>query len=63
MLKWKKVTWQGAIGGLMTGFLTTVIWSEITVLDETLSVRFVSFVMAFLVVWLVSLATRSEPSG
>jgi Na+/proline symporter len=60
MLKWKKVTWQGAIGGLVTGFLTTVIWSEITVLDETLSVRFVSFVMAFLVVWLVSLATRRE---
>jgi sodium/proline symporter len=60
MLKWKKVTWQGAIGGLVTGFLTTVVWSEITVLDEALSVRFVSFVMAFLVVWLVSLATRKE---
>lgn len=63
MLKWKKVTWQGAIGGLATGSLTTVIWSEITVLDETLSVRFVSFVMAFLVVWLVSLATKREPTG
>jgi sodium/proline symporter len=60
MLKWKKVTWQGAIGGLVTGFLTTVVWSELTVLDEALSVRFVSFVMAFLVVWLVSLATRKE---
>ncbi len=63
MLKWKKVTWQGAIGGLVTGSLTTVIWSEITVLDETLSVRFVSFVMAFLAVWLISLATRRETSG
>ncbi len=63
MLKWKKVTWQGAIGGLVTGSLTTVTWSEITVLDETLSVRFVSFVMAFLAVWLISLATRRETSG
>ena len=63
MLKWKKVTWQGAIGGLVTGFLTTVVWSEITVLDEALSVRFVSFVMAFLAVWLVSVATRKENAG
>ncbi len=57
MLKWKKVTWQGAIGGLITGFMVTVIWSEITFLDEIISVRFVSFVMSFLVVWLVSLIT------
>lgn len=62
MLKWKKVTWQGAIGGLVTGFTTTVIWSEIVVLDEVLSVRFVSFVLSFLVVWLVSLATKRDYS-
>ena len=54
MLKWKKVTWQGAIAGLITGSLTTVIWSEIPVLDETLSVRFVSFVLAIMAVVLVS---------
>ncbi|MCF8225825.1 MAG: sodium/proline symporter [Bacteroidales bacterium] len=59
-LKWKKVTWQGAIAGLLTGFITTVIWSEVTVLDEHLSVRFVSFVLAFLAVWLTSLATRKD---
>jgi sodium/proline symporter len=58
MLKWKKVTWQGAIGGLLTGFLTTVIWSEISILDDIISVRFVSFVLSFLVVWLVSLGTK-----
>lgn len=57
MLKWKKVTWQGAIGGLLTGFLVTVVWSEITFLDDVISVRFVSFVTSILVVWLVSLIT------
>ncbi len=62
MLKWKRVTWQGAISGLITGFMTTVIWSEITVLDEILSVRFVSFVLSFLVVWLVSLGTGEVKS-
>lgn len=58
ILKWKKVTWQGAISGLVTGSLTTVIWSEISFLDENLSVRFVSFVLSFLVVILVSLWTK-----
>lgn len=58
MLKWKKVTWQGAVAGLITGSVTTVIWSEIAVLDDHLSVRFVSFVLAFLAVWLGSLLTE-----
>ncbi len=60
MLKWRKVTWQGALGGMITGFVTTVVWSEIAVLDDALSVRFVSFVLAFLAVWIVSLATQDK---
>lgn len=58
MLIWKKVTWQGTIAGLTTGFVTTVIWSELTRLDAVISVRFVSWVVAFLAVWLVSILTR-----
>jgi len=61
-LKWKKVTWQGAVAGLITGSLSTVIWSEIEVLDAHLSVRFVSFVLAFLAVWLVSIGTTKKTS-
>jgi sodium/proline symporter len=61
MLTWKKVTWQGTIAGLVTGFVTTVVWSELTMLDTVISVRFVSWVMAFLVVWLVSIITRKQP--
>lgn len=57
LLTWKKVTWQGTLAGLVTGFISTVIWSELTMLDAVISVRFVSWVMAFLAVWLVSLAT------
>jgi len=60
MLTWKKVTWQGTIAGLITGFVTTVVWSELTALDAVISVRFVSWVMAFLAVWLVSLYTRQK---
>jgi len=60
MLKWKKVSWQGVVAGLATGFLSTVIWSELTVLDQWVSVRFVSFVLAFLAAWLVSLAGKKS---
>jgi sodium/proline symporter len=61
MLTWKKVTWQGVIAGLVTGFASTVIWSEITVLDAVISVRFVSWVLAFLAVWITSRITLQKP--
>ena len=54
ILTWKKVTWQGVLAGLLAGFLSTVIWSEITLLDQWISVRFVSFVVSFFMVFLVS---------
>jgi sodium/proline symporter len=60
MLTWKKVSWQGTIAGLVTGFVCTVVWSELTMLDAVVSVRFVSWVMAFLAVWLVSLYTNKK---
>jgi sodium/proline symporter len=60
LLSWKKVTHQGVIAGLGTGFITTVIWSELSALDAVISVRFVSWVMAFLAVWLVSRFTQTH---
>jgi sodium/proline symporter len=60
MLTWKKVTFQGVIAGLITGFTSTVIWSEITALDSVISVRFVSWVLAFMAVWLVSRLSRKR---
>jgi len=61
MLTWKRVTWQGTIAGLITGFISTVVWSKLSMLDAVISVRFASWVMAFLAVWLVSLYTRKKP--
>ncbi len=60
MLTWKKVTWQGVITGLVTGFVSTVVWSEITVLDQVISVRFASWVLAFLAVWITSKITLKK---
>jgi sodium/proline symporter len=63
MLTWKKVTWQGVIAGLVTGFISTVVWSEINALDSVISVRFASWVLAFLAVWITSKLTRDERTG
>ncbi len=60
MLTWKRVTWQGTLAGLITGFVSTVIWSELSMLDAVISVRFTSWVLAFIAVWLVSLITRNK---
>jgi sodium/proline symporter len=61
MLTWKKVTWQGVIAGLVTGFVSTLVWSEITMLDTVISVRFASWVLAFFAVWITSRATIVNP--
>ncbi len=60
ILTWKKVSWQGVIAGLVTGFVTTVIWSELDALDAVISVRFVSWVAAILAVWITSMLTRKN---
>ncbi len=60
ILIWKKVTHQGVIAGLLTGFVTTVVWSEFPLLDQTLSVRFVSWILALLAVWITSRLTNGK---
>lgn len=60
ILTWKKVTWQAVIAGLVTGFVSTVIWSELEALDAVISVRFVSWVAAFLAVWITSMLTKKS---
>ena len=45
---------------MITGTAVTIIWSEIELLDQAVSVRFVSFVLALLAVVVVSLATGKK---
>ena len=53
-LWWKKTTRQGVIGGLLTGFFTTIIWANSPVLQSIVTERLTSFIFAFLAVFLVS---------
>jgi len=60
MLKWKKTTNQGVLAGMLTGSISTVVWSNIAVLNNFITVRFASFVLAFVAVIVVSLLTQKE---
>ncbi len=54
-LLWKRTSGPGIIAGMLTGTLTTVIWSEISALNGFITARLVSFAAAAVVIWLVSL--------
>jgi len=54
-LHWKKCTGQGVLAGMITGAATTVIWSNIEILENAISVRVVSFVLAAIAIILFSL--------
>ncbi len=56
-LWWKRTTAWGVIAGLITGALGTILWTEIPGANALLSERFVTFLLAFIIVWLVSLLT------
>lgn len=63
LLLWsRKITWQGVLAGMLAGTLSTILWSEIEVLDKALTVRLASFVIGLAAVWWVSLLTRPGQS-
>lgn len=57
ILFWKKITSQGVIAGMLTGSITTIIWSNINYLENIVSVRFTSFVFAIIAIYIVSKIT------
>ena len=62
-LWWKKITRKGIISGLITGFLTTIIWSNMDILSSTVTERFSSFVLAFIMIIIVSISDRKNTNG
>ena len=59
-LWWKKTTRKGVIAGLITGFLVTIIWSNIPELKSVITERFSSFTLSFIAVYIVSIKTKNE---
>ncbi len=60
ILFWKKITSEGVIAGMLTGSITTIIWSNIDFLENIVSVRFVSFILAISAIFIVSLISRKK---
>lgn len=60
VLFWKKVTSKGVIAGMVTGSLTTIVWSNIDFLENIVSVRFTSFIFAISAIFLVSILTKQK---
>jgi sodium/proline symporter len=60
ILFWKKVTSKGVIAGMLTGSFSTIIWSNVDFLENIVSVRFSSWVFAFLAIVIISLVTRNK---
>lgn len=60
LLLWKRTSARGVLAGMITGTLVTVIWSNFEHLDAVLSVRLVSWVIAFIIVVLVSLSENKK---
>ncbi|MBU1707290.1 sodium/proline symporter, partial [bacterium] len=58
-LHWKRTNATGIIAGMLTGALTTIIWTEIPALNAMLSVRAVSFGLAFIAVIMGSLLSKN----
>ena len=59
-LLWKKANRAGAIAGMLTGSIVTVVWRNIPVLKGALYELVPAFFMALLAVYVVSLLTQKN---
>jgi len=59
-LLWKRTSGPGIIAGMLTGTLTTIIWSSFTTLDAIVTSRLTSFVFALVAIILISLASSKK---
>ena len=59
-LWWPKTTRKGVIAGMVVGFFTTVLWSNIPELKGIITERVTSFVFSFTAVYLTSIITKNE---
>jgi len=59
-LLWKRTTKAGAIAGMLTGSIVTVVWKNVPVLKAALYELVPAFVLAFAAVYIVSVLTSPE---
>lgn len=60
IIYWKKITREGAIAGLLTGSLSTIIWKNIDILNDAVTERLSSYLLACLTIYGVSIITSKK---
>lgn len=60
IIYWKKITREGAIAGLLTGSLSTIIWKNIDILNDAVTERLSSYLLACLTIVGVSIITSKK---
>ena len=60
IIYWKKITREGAIAGLLTGSISTIIWKNIDVLNSAVTERLSSYILACLAIYGVSMLTSKK---
>ena len=59
-LWWSKTTRKGVIAGMIVGFITTILWSNIPDLKGIITERVTSFVFSFMAVYFFSVIDKNE---
>ncbi len=62
-LMWKGANKYGAIAGMLSGSIITVVWRETPALKGMLYELVPAFIISFLLTWLVSLMTRTKTAA
>ncbi len=62
-LYWKKTTQQGAIAGMLTGFVTTLVWKTTGLSDSVIYERVPAFILSSLEIYFVSKTTKVSDLG
>lgn len=57
ILFWRKITRAGALAGMWTGAISTILWKNIPFLQELMTERLASYILAVLMIIVVSLIT------
>jgi sodium/proline symporter len=60
IIYWKKITKEGALAGMLTGATSTILWKNIATLNNIISERFASYLLAVAAIILISVLTHRK---
>lgn len=63
ILFWRRITRSGALAGMWTGAITTIVWKNFAALNTLITERLASYVLALLMIIIVSLITPKKDTA